>query len=364
MYEMDQNTVSLLHFDDGLKDESGKLWTLHGGVVVSTEQKKFGNSSLLLDGIDDYLSIPMSSDFAFTGDFTIDAEIFIPSNVIIDSKTSAFRIFQIGNHWEGNQFFEFSISDGLVNFLLYDTNGYLVQLWNPVTFSKGVFNHFAVIRKGSQWYAICNDKVVGNATYNGSFFPNGEINVGAGVYDGNRQYINGYIDEFRVSNIARWIMSPLEAVADSTKISLLWTSVKDAVGYNIKRSIIQGGPYETIATGITTTTYIDNNVVEGITYYYVVTYIDSNDHESLNSNEASATLQVPSGQGLLRITMNDSSEREYKLSVSEIDDFVTWFNRTIGTGTTGYVFNKVLQNSKEYLSFEKIISFEVIPLTE
>lgn len=70
------------------------------------------------------------------------------------------------------------------------------------------------------------------------------------------------------------------------------------------------------------------------------------------------------GHGLLRITMNDSSEREYKLSSSEIDDFITWFNRTIGTGTTGYVFNKSVQNSKEYLSFEKIISFEVIPLTE
>jgi hypothetical protein len=27
MYEMDQYTVSLLHFDDGLKDESGKVWT-------------------------------------------------------------------------------------------------------------------------------------------------------------------------------------------------------------------------------------------------------------------------------------------------------------------------------------------------
>lgn len=76
-----------------------------------------------------------------------------------------------------------------------------------------------------------------------------------------------------------------------------------------------------------------------------------------------APILTPS-EGLLRIIMNDSSEREYKLSASEIDDFVTWFNRTIGTGTTGYVFNKAVQNSKEYLSFEKIISFEVIPLTE
>jgi fibronectin type 3 domain-containing protein len=120
----------------------------------------------------------------------------------------------------------------------------------------------------------------------------------------------------------------------------------------------------TIATNVPGTSYLDTTVTNGTTYYYVVTAVDSDGNESANSNEASATLQAPNGQGLLRITMNDSSEREYKLSVSEIDDFVTWFNRTIGTGTTGYVFNKTVQNSKEYLSFEKIISFEVIPLTE
>jgi hypothetical protein len=39
---------------------------------------------------------------------------------------------------------------------------------------------------------------------------------------------------------------------------------------------------------------------------------------------------------------------------------------TVGTGTTCYMLNKKVgsQNSKEYLTFEKIISFEVIPLTE
>lgn len=286
MYQVDEYTVSLLHFDDGIKDECGKVWTPHGGVAVSTSQKKFGNSSLFLDGVDDYLSTPMSNDFSFTGDFTIDAEIFIPSDVIID-KSMAFKIFQIGNHWNNKQFFEFSLSEGLVNFLLYDGNGYLVQLSAIANFAKGVFNHFAVIRKGSQWYAICNGKIVGSATYNGAFFPNDEVSFGAGLYNGNRQYIKGYIDKFRISNIARWIMTPLDAVAADNKISLSWAPVKDAVGYNIKRSTIAGGPYTTIATSVIGTSYIDDTVTNGITYYYIVTYIDSNGHESMNSNEAS-----------------------------------------------------------------------------
>jgi fibronectin type 3 domain-containing protein len=115
--------------------------------------------------------------------------------------------------------------------------------------------------------------------------------------------------------------------------------------------------------------YVDTTVTNSITYYYVVTAVDSSSNESANSNEASATpiaVQVPTGQALLRVTMIDSSEREYQLSTAEIDSFINWYTRTIGTGTTCYVLNKKigLQNSKEYLSFDKIISFEVIPLTE
>ena len=47
--------------------------TFNGGMVISTAQKKFGNSSWLFDGSNDYVSIPDSADFDFeTGDFTID----------------------------------------------------------------------------------------------------------------------------------------------------------------------------------------------------------------------------------------------------------------------------------------------------
>jgi hypothetical protein len=57
-------------------------------------------------------------------------------------------------------------------------------------------------------------------------------------------------------------------------------------------------------------------------------------------NEASATLQALSEHGLLRITMNDSSEREYQLTDDEINHFIVWCNRTVGTGNTLYVFDK------------------------
>lgn len=65
-----------------------------------------------------------------------------------------------------------------------------------------------------------------------------------------------------------------------------------------------------------------------------------------------------SDQALLRVTMTDSSEREYKLPMAEVNSFVNWYDREVGTGTTVYMLNK-MTGSKEYLTFDKIISFEV-----
>ncbi|VBB09232.1 Hypothetical protein LUCI_4522 [Lucifera butyrica] len=100
----------------------------------------------------------------------------------------------------------------------------------------------------------------------------------------------------------------------------------------------------------------------------MVTAVDA-ESESDNSNEASATPLAPSGHGLLRITMSDSSEREYELSDDEINKFIEWCNRTVGTGNAYYAFDKTynvgeFKNRKEYLMFEQIISFEVMELTK
>ncbi|WP_165866114.1 hypothetical protein [Lucifera butyrica] len=78
--------------------------------------------------------------------------------------------------------------------------------------------------------------------------------------------------------------------------------------------------------------------------------------ESANSNEASATPQAAS-KALLRVTMIDSSEREYRLTSTEINGFINWYTRTIGTGISCYAIKDIVDNSTEYLALEKIISF-------
>src|SRR6266487_3394688 len=73
----DSYTKSLLHFDGTnssttFTDESGKTWTANGNAKIDNSQAEFGGTSGNFDGVVSYLSTGSSSDFSFTGDFTID----------------------------------------------------------------------------------------------------------------------------------------------------------------------------------------------------------------------------------------------------------------------------------------------------
>ena len=68
------------------------------------------------------------------------------------------------------------------------------------------------------------------------------------------------------------------------------------MGYNVYRGTTSGGESSTPlnSTPINGTTYTDENVTAGATYYYVVTAVASNDvTQSADSNEASATVPSP-----------------------------------------------------------------------
>jgi len=84
-----------------------------------------------------------------------------------------------------------------------------------------------------------------------------------------------------------------QSVAHS--VALSWTaSTSSVVGYNVYRSTTSGGPYTLItSSAITGTTFTDNAAQAGVTYFYVVTAVDSSGNESVNSNEASATVPTP-----------------------------------------------------------------------
>ena len=86
----------------------------------------------------------------------------------------------------------------------------------------------------------------------------------------------------------------LTAQAGNAQVLLSWTAVPGVSKYYVKRGTAHGGPYTLIspAGGVAVNTYTDATAVNGTTYYYVVTAVNSSG-ESPSSNEATATPLAP-----------------------------------------------------------------------
>jgi len=84
-------------------------------------------------------------------------------------------------------------------------------------------------------------------------------------------------------------------VAGSHSTDLSWDASHDPViGYNVYRGTQQGGPYGQINPVLdASTSYTDNNVNAGATYYYVVTAVNADDQESGPSNEVKVKIPSP-----------------------------------------------------------------------
>jgi hypothetical protein len=79
-------------------------------------------------------------------------------------------------------------------------------------------------------------------------------------------------------------------------VALSWTASTspNIASYNIYRSTTSGSSYTQIGSVTApTTTYTDNSVTDGTTYYYVTTAVNSDNQESANSNQATAPIPPP-----------------------------------------------------------------------
>ena len=79
----------------------------------------------------------------------------------------------------------------------------------------------------------------------------------------------------------------LTATAANTRVALSWNASPGATSYNIKSTAVNGGTYTTIAN-VPTTSYTNSGLLNGTTYYYEVSALNSFS-ESANSTAVSAT---------------------------------------------------------------------------
>ncbi len=84
----------------------------------------------------------------------------------------------------------------------------------------------------------------------------------------------------------------LNAAGGNAEVVLSWTAPLGATSYNVKRSTANGGPYSVIATGESGTSYLDFDVTNDTTYYYVVSAVNGSG-ESADSVQVAVTPEAP-----------------------------------------------------------------------
>lgn len=102
-----------------------------------------------------------------------------------------------------------------------------------------------------------------------------------------------FVDQVRIDAIATLPAPPSGLTANATshtQINLSWTAQNGAASYNVKRSAGSGGPFASIATGVTGASYNDTGLAASTTYYYVVSSVGGAG-EGTNSGPVSAITQ-------------------------------------------------------------------------
>ena len=146
----------------------------------------------------------------------------------------------------------------------------------------------------------------------------------------------------------------LSALADGYAISLTWNdnTEDDLDSYNVYRSQTQGSGYTKMNSMVVEeSSYIDNALIDGQTYYYVVTAVDTSSNESYYSNEAFAetpdtgmgTVLCEWWTGINGTTVGDlTSDPNYPESPSDSEHLTrlegpTGWGDTYGTRIRGYL---------------------------
>ncbi|MDD5032768.1 MAG: PKD domain-containing protein [Candidatus Pacebacteria bacterium] len=196
----------LLHMDDmGLTNSSAftHVMTPNGNVARSSSQSKFGGYSAAFDGSGDYLSTPNSSDWDFSGDFTVDFWVYL--NSINTHQNFVGRGGRGTADTDGWNLWRHA--DGTLYFT-YDKSGSVILMSRDWTSAQlHTWYHLALVRNGTKIRMYVNGVQLG-ADYTDASITNinaGNYDLRVGAHWNGDMGVNGYIDELRISkDIARW----------------------------------------------------------------------------------------------------------------------------------------------------------------
>lgn len=171
--------------------------TAVGNAQIDTAQSQFGGSSALFDGTDDYLITSQSDSLSFSGDFTIEAWTRSASTgTIISNRTVDATGFDTGTFTIERR------SDDILRLTLYDS----ANIDSSAT-SDNTWFHWAIVRSSGTITLYLDGTSQGTSSNTATIGSGSHNQIQLGCLGAALADFNGHIDEFRVSDTARYTTS-------------------------------------------------------------------------------------------------------------------------------------------------------------
>lgn len=177
---------------------SPKTITRTNTPTISTAQSKFGGSSILIS-TNDALSVADSSEFDLQGNFTVECFIYPISwgGVVYFAGQ-----FEVADYPPVNLYFAsgvpgFAVSSNKTSYSFVNASGTAIP--------TGAWTHIAWVRNGNRWSAYVDgtERVIAASNSTIPYAANAPFTIGRHGFTPVYPY-NGYIDEFRISRLARY----------------------------------------------------------------------------------------------------------------------------------------------------------------
>jgi len=356
---------ALLHFDGSagsttFTDALGHAFFSSNGAALSTSIFKLGTASLDLNGSNQSISSPSSTDFDLQSDFTIEA--FVYYNTVSTSVAQALVSRDNGGGSQNKWGFGLNVlSAG--NFSLHrnTTSGTQYNLnwaWSP---SANTWYHVAVVRQSNNWTLYINGTSIGtNIDSNPMPLTTAPLVVGAlgeGLW-----YTNGYIDELRItSGVAVYASNFTPPTAPENPVTVQIPNFVDVLGHTFTSnngatisttvyrlgtgSLELNGTNQSISTLSNTDLDLQNDfTIEAFVYYNTVSTsvaqaLVSRDNGGGSQDKWGFGLNVLSA-GDFSLHRNTTSGTQYNLNWNWSPTANTWYHLAIvrqGNNWTIYV---------------------------
>lgn len=183
---MELNGANLSTAFSDVSNSNKNPLTAAGNARLSTTEKFNGSASAYFDGSGDYITTPTSSDWEISGDYTIEARIYVASGQLNPIATA----WNAGNGWgfyvgaDGSLYF--NIKNGATDVTATSAAGAV---------SAAAWHHVAAVRSGSDLFVYLDGTRI--ATGIASPTVTGTFSTWLGGSTTNS--FSGYIDDFKVT---------------------------------------------------------------------------------------------------------------------------------------------------------------------